>query len=206
MQGILCMGLISVIDNNFVLHYQQLQVPKLELNPKPYAAMSDSGPEVTTCEATLYICNFQFYSLTCKLRLILLSRLKSTETVTCSGYVGFWTQKTGFEELNSSHVVSMQAVVPVTHLQTRAFSSPVSRRQCGYAHAQCHLPCTLNQSALILQLMKIHQNNYDLPLWEGFRHCWFGTWVTAWYQYSTSRTVSKKLPVRIKIVRPVKHW
>jgi hypothetical protein len=93
MKGILCMGLISVITNNFVLYYQQLQVLKLELKPKPYAAMSDSEPEVTKCKATLYICNFQFYSLTCKLRLILLSRLKSTETVTCSGYVGFWTQK-----------------------------------------------------------------------------------------------------------------
>jgi len=94
------MGLISVITNNFVLYYhQQLKVLKLELKPKPYAAMSDAEPEVTKCKATLYICNFQFYSLTCKLRLILLSRLINTETVTCSHYVGFRTQKTEFEEL-----------------------------------------------------------------------------------------------------------
>lgn len=158
MQGILCMGLISVITNIFVLYYQQLKAPKLELKPKPYAAMSDSEPEVTKCEATLYICKFQVCSLTCKLRLILLSRLNSTEIATCGGYVGFWTQKTGFEELNSSNV-SMQAWVPLTHLQTRAFSSPVSRRQCGYTHAQCHLPCTPNQSALIVQLIKVHQKN-----------------------------------------------
>ena len=83
------MGLISVITNNFVLYYQQLKVPKLELKPKAYAAMSDSEPEVTKCEATLYICKFQFYSLTCKLRLILLSSFKITETVTRDGYVGF---------------------------------------------------------------------------------------------------------------------
>lgn len=58
MKGTLCTGLIFIVTNNFVLYYQELKAPKLELKPKSYAAMSNSEPEVTKCQATLYICTF----------------------------------------------------------------------------------------------------------------------------------------------------
>ena len=51
-------------------YYQQSKVPKLELNPKPICGYVGFWTwKVTKCEATLYICKFQFHSLTCKLHL-----------------------------------------------------------------------------------------------------------------------------------------
>ena len=36
MQGILCMGLISVITNNFVLYYQQIKSTQTRTEPKTH--------------------------------------------------------------------------------------------------------------------------------------------------------------------------